>query len=154
MLREPVRAVKKAFDSGPVRPVLQLRSGGSVRVIVWADLLYLFAVRTLREYLTPRGREEFCDALRRTQPGDGDEVRFGRFRVAVADLSDEIKQRTVELTELRDKVACGDDGKAVLSSRGIKVHRIAALLTGGLSVNAVLEEYPFLTRAAVETARD
>ena len=173
MLREPIHNVKKALDMGPVRPVLQLRSGAFVRVIDWLDLLYLFAVRALREDLTPRARGQFHEALRRARPerggprsgdprsgdlgsGDprfGDEVRFGRFRVAIADVVDEVKQRTADLAELRDKVTLADDGTAVLASRGVEVHRIAALLNGGLSVNAVLEEYPFLSRAAIETAR-
>jgi hypothetical protein len=153
VLREPIRAVKKAFDLGPVRPILQLRSGASVRVIDWADLFYLFAARTLREHLTPGAREEFYKAVRHTRPEHGDEVRFGRFRVSVADLVDEVNRRTAELTELQSKVTFADDGKPAVGSRGVKVHRIASLLKGGLSVNAVLEEYPFLSTAAVETAR-
>ena len=80
-------------------------------------------------------------------------TRFGRFRVAVADLVDELNARVAGLVELQNKVALADDGKAVLDARGVEVHRISALLNGGLSVDAVLEEYPFLSRADVETAR-
>jgi hypothetical protein len=153
ILREPIRAVKKALDRGPVCPARQLRSGTSVRVIDWADLFYLFAVKTLRDDLTPKARGEFHDALRRAQPECRDEVRFGRFHVAVADLIDEIKQRMAELSALQHKVAFAENGTAVLDARGVEVHRIAALLNGGLSVNAILEEYPFLSRDAVEIAR-
>lgn len=153
VLRVPVRAVRKAFDQGPVRPVLQPRAGGSVRVIGRADLFYLFAVRALGDDLTPAARAEFHAALQRAPSADADEVRFGRFRIAVADLVDEVKQRTAELAALQDRVAVADNGKAVLDARGVEVHRIAALLRGGLSVDAIVEEYPFLTRDAVETAR-
>jgi hypothetical protein len=153
VLREPIRAVKKAFDKGPVRPVLQLRSGASVRVIGWTDLFYLFAVRVLGNDLTPKARAEFHAALQRAQPACADEVRFGRFRIVVADLIDEVKKRTTALAELQTRFALADNGKAVLDDRGVEVHRIAALLRGGLSVNAVLEEYPFLSQDAVETAR-
>ncbi len=153
VLRAPVRAVKKALDTGPVCPVLQLRSGIPVRVISWSDLFYLFAVRVLGEDLTPKARAEFHAAVQRAQPGFGDEVRFGRFRVAVADLVDEVKKRTAELAELHDKVARAGNGKAILDARGIEVHRIAALLRGGLSVDAIVEEYPFLSPDEVETAR-
>jgi uncharacterized protein (DUF433 family) len=153
VLREPIRAVTKAWERGPVRPRLQLRSGISVRVIDWIDLLYLVAVRGLRDDLTPKAREEFYRALRRDGPGCGDEVRFGRFRVAVADLIDDLRRRTAELADLKDKIAVADDGKATVDARQVEVHRIAALLNGGLSVNAVREEYPWLSRAAVETAR-
>jgi uncharacterized protein (DUF433 family) len=152
LLHESVRAVTKALDRGPVRPVLQARPGASIRMIDWADLFYLFAVKALREDLTPRARAEFYEAVRRARIEQTDEVRFGRFRVAVADIVDEVKKRVAELAELRNKVMFAPDGKAVLDSRGVAVHRIAALLNGGLSVNAVLEEYPSLSREAVETA--
>jgi uncharacterized protein (DUF433 family) len=153
VLREPIRAVKKALDRGPVRPVLQSRSGSPVRVILWADLFYLFAVRVLAEDLTPKARTELYEAVQRAQSSCGDEVRFGRFRIAVADLVDEVKKRVAELAELHNKVARAANGKAVLDARGVEVHRIAALLRGGLSVDAVVEEYPFLSHDAVETAR-
>ncbi len=172
VLRVPIRAVKKAFDLGPVRPILQLRSGASVRVIDWADLFYLFAAHSLAEHLAPAARIELHTAVRRMrphavspdiadpaasdegQPVIGDEVRFGRFRVAVADLVDELRHRTAVLAELQGKVAFAADGKPVVGARGVRVHRIAALLRGGLSLDAVMEEFPYLSRAAIETARD
>jgi uncharacterized protein (DUF433 family) len=153
VLREPIRAVTKALDRGPVRPTLRHRSGTSVRVIDWIDLLYLLAVHGLRDDLTPKARGEFYQALRREGPECGDEVRFGRFRVAVADLIDDLRRRTAALTDLKDKIAVANDGKAMVDARQIEVHRIAALLNGGLSVNAVREEYPWLSRDTVETAR-
>jgi len=153
VLRESIRAVKKALDRGPVRPMLQPRSGAQVRVISWVDLFYLFAVRVLGEDLTPKARTELHEALQRAHPSCGDEVRFGRFRIAVADLVDEVKKRVSGLAELQNRVAVADNGKAVLDARGVEVHRIAALLRGGLSVDAVVEEYPFLSQDAVETAR-
>jgi hypothetical protein len=66
VLREPVRVVKKALDAGPVRPVLQRRAGASVRAIGWSDLFYLYAVRALRDELTPKARTEFYKALQQT----------------------------------------------------------------------------------------
>jgi hypothetical protein len=153
VLREPVRSVKKALDRGPVRPTLQPRSGSAVRVIGSTDLFYLFAVRALGDDLAPKARADLYEALQRAQAPDADEVRFGRFRIAVADLVDEVKKRIAELTELQNRFALADNGKAVLDIRGVEVHRIAALLRGGLSVDAVVEEYPFLSHDAVETAR-
>jgi uncharacterized protein (DUF433 family) len=153
VLREPVRAVKKALDRGPVRPILQARAGSAIRVISQSDLFYLFAVRALGDDLTPKARVDLYEALQRSPSPCGDEVRFGRFRIAVADLVDEVKKRIAELAELQNKVARDGNGKAVLDARGVEVHRIAALLRGGLSVDAVVEEYPFLSQDAVETAR-
>jgi hypothetical protein len=152
VLREPIRTVKKALDNGPVRAVLRQGPGAQVRTIGWSDVFYLFAVRALREDLTPKARMQFYDALQFAPVARGDEVRFGRFRVAVADLVDEVESRTSGLAELADKVAFRDDGEVVLKG-GVEVHRIAALLEGGLSVNAVMEDYPGLSRDEIETAR-
>jgi uncharacterized protein (DUF433 family) len=153
VLREPVRAVKKALDAGPVRPALLQRAGAPVRVIGWPDLFYLFAVRALREELTPKARGEFYEALQREPLERGREVRFGRFRIAVADLIEEVERRTAELAKLADKVEFRDDGEAVLKGSDVEVYRIAALLAGGLSVDQVLADYPSLSRDAVEVAR-
>jgi predicted transcriptional regulator len=153
VLRQPIRAVKKAMDNGPIRPIPRPGPGLSVRVIDRTDLFYLFAVRALRDTLTPAARGEFYRAMRRAGTDCADEVRFGRFRVAVADLVDELEKRTAELAELRAGIALSETGTPVLESRGIEVHRIAALLNGGLSANAVREEYPSLSKAAIETAR-
>jgi uncharacterized protein (DUF433 family) len=154
VLGEPVKTVKKALDAGPVRPVLLQRAGGApVRAIGWSDLFYLFAVRALREELTPKARAEFYQALQRDPVKQGGEVRFGRFRIAVADLIEEVERRTAKLAGLADKVAFRDDGEAVLKGSDVEVYRIAALLSGGLSVDQVLADYPSLSRDAIEAAR-
>lgn len=87
VLREPVRAVRKALDAGPVRPFLLQRAGAAVRAIDWRDLLYLYAVRALREELTPKARMDLYEAVRQTPIDRDGEVRFGRLRVSVADRS-------------------------------------------------------------------
>ncbi len=152
VLRVPIRDVKKALDSGPVQPTLRAQSGSYIRVIDRTDLFYLFAIKTLRDSLTQPAREEFFRALKRTR-GRADEIRFGRFRVAVADLVDELSKRNADLSALLATVALAADGTPVLRPRGIALHRIAALLNGGLSANAVREEFPSLTRKSIETAR-
>jgi uncharacterized protein (DUF433 family) len=153
VLREPVRAVKKAFDAGPVRPVLLQKSGAPVRAIGWPDLFYLFAVKALREELTPKARTDFHEAIQRSAVEREGEVRFGRFRVAVADLVREIESRTAELADLASKVEFRADGEAVIKGSDVEVYRIAALVDGGLSVEEILTDYPSLTREAVETAK-
>jgi uncharacterized protein (DUF433 family) len=153
VLEEPVRAVKKALDAGPVQSVLVPRPGGSVRAIEWSDLFYLFAVRTLREELTPKARAEFYEAIRRHPLEQGREVQFGRIRVAVADLVEEVERRTRKLAELHDKVEFRSDGEPLLKGTDIEAYRIAALLDGGMTADEVLTDYPSLTRDAVEAAR-
>jgi uncharacterized protein (DUF433 family) len=153
VLREPIRAVKKALDAGPVRPLLLRRAGSSVRAIGWSDLFYLYAVRALREELTPKARTEFYEALQQTPVEKGDEVRFGRFRISVTDLIEEVDQRTTNLAELANKVEFRTDGEPLLKGTEIEVYRIAALLDGGLSLEEVLQDYPSLSRKDIETAK-
>lgn len=153
VLREPVRTVKKALDAGPVRPVLVRRAGAPVRAIEWRDLFYLYAVRALRDELTPKARTEFYEALQHAPIERRDEVRFGRFRISVSDLVEEVKQRTTDLATLAGKVEFRSDGDPLLKDSSIEVYRIVALLEGGASIEQVLEDYPSLSRSQVETAR-
>lgn len=153
VLREPVRAVKKALDAGPVRPVLLRRAGAPVRAIEWRDLFYLYAVRALRDELTPKARTEFYEALQQAPIERGDEVRFGRFRVSVSDLVKEVERRTTDLTALADKIEFRADGEPMLKGTSTEVYRIAALLEGGAPIEQVLDEYPSLSRNQVETAQ-
>lgn len=153
VLREPVRAVKKALDAGPVQPVLLRKAGVAVRAIAWRDLFYLYAARTLREELTPKARAEFYDALQRTAIEREHEVRFGRFRVAISDLIREVEQRTAELADLGDKVQFRPDGEPLLPGTDVEVYRIASLLDGGMSVEEVGADYPSLSRDSIEAAK-
>lgn len=153
VLREPVRAVKKALDAGPVRPVLLRRAGSPVRAIEWRDLFYLYAVRALRDELTPKARTEFYQALQQAPIERGDEVRFGRFRISVRDLVKEVEQRTTDLAALAEKVEFRADGEPLLKGTSIEVYRIAALLDGGSSPQQVLEDYPSLLVQQVEAAQ-
>jgi uncharacterized protein (DUF433 family) len=153
VLREPVRAVKKALDAGPVRPVLLRRAGASVRAIGWSDLFYLFAVRFLRDELTPKARTEFYEALHRNPTLRRDEVRFGRFRISISDLVEEVERRTSDLAALAETVAFRADGEPLLKETEIEVYRIAALLDGGASIKQVMEDYPSLSPKEIEAAR-
>lgn len=153
VLQEPIKNVKKALDGGPVRPTLLRKAGSSVRAIDWSDLFYLYAVRTLRAELTRKARGEFYEALKHQWGTQADEVRFGRFRVAIADLRREVEQRTRCLAELADHVEFSRDGEALLKGTDIEVYRIAALLDGGMQVESVLADYPSLTRDQVLVAK-
>ncbi len=152
VLREPVKTVKKALDEGPVQAKLVRKEGSTVRTVEWADLLYLFAIRTLRDELTPKARNEFYHALKRVPVERAHEVRFGRLSVAIDDLKAEVIERARELAELAEKVEFRQDGEAVLKGTDIEVHRIAALFRG-MTPEQICEDYPSLTPEAVAAAK-
>lgn len=153
VLREPVKTIKKALDDGPVQAKLIAKAGGTVRAVEWSDLLYLFAVRALRDELTPKARNEFYHALKR-EPGEQTrEVRFGRLSVAIDDLRAEVEDRARDLVELAKKVEFQKDGEAVLKDSSVEVYRIAALLNGGLTPEDICKDYPSLSLEAVAVAK-
>lgn len=154
LLREPIKAVKKALDEGPVEAKLVHKRGARpVREIPWADLLYLFAVRALREELTPKARLELYHALKRAPMDRVHEVRFGRLSVTIDDLKAEVEKRARELAQLAKKVEFREDGEAILKGTRIEAHRIAALLAGGMSPEEVAEDYPSLSLDQIATAK-
>ena len=153
VMREPIKVIKKALDDGPVEAKLVAKPGGTVRAVEWSDLLYLFAVRALREELTPKARNEFYHALKRVPVERAQEIRFGRLSVDINDLKAQVEERARELAELAEKVEFRKDGEAVLKGTGIEVYRIAALLIGGLNPEEVREDYPSLTPDAIAVAK-
>jgi uncharacterized protein (DUF433 family) len=153
VLREPVKTIKKALDEGPVQAKLIRKAGGAVRAIELADVLYLLAVRTLRDELTPKARNEFYHALKRVPVERAHEVRFGRLTVSINDFKVELHKRARELAQLAKKVEYRQDGEAVLKGTSFEVYRVAALLAGGMTPEQICEDYPSLTRGAVATAK-
>jgi uncharacterized protein (DUF433 family) len=153
VLREPIRAVKKALDEGPVQAKLVKKSGGAVRAVEWADVLYLFAVRALRDELTPKGRNEFYHALKRVPVERTHEVRFGRLSIGIDDLKAEVHRRVRELAQLAEKIEFRSDGEALVRGTNVEVYRIAALLAGGMTLEEICKDYPSLTPEHVATAK-
>lgn len=153
VLGEPVKSIRKALDEGPVEAKLVRKAGSSVRAVEWIDLLYLFAIRNLREELTPKARNEFYHALKRSRRNDVSEVRFGRLSVALDEFKVEMEQRARDLSALGEKVEFGKDGEALLRGTTIEAHRIAALLGGGMTPEEIRSDYPGLSLEQIETAR-
>lgn len=155
VLREPLKAIKKALDEGPVRSRLSRKAhgGGSVRTVDWRDVFYLFAVRALRDELTVKARRDFHAALKRTPLGKARVVKFGRLSVAIADLRADLESRTSDLDRLAGKVVFRADGEPVLKRSKIEVYRLSALLAGGMTPAEICEDFPPLTPADVATAK-
>jgi uncharacterized protein (DUF433 family) len=124
-----------------------------VRAVEWTDMRYLLAVRTLRDELTPKARNEFYHAMKRVPVERAHEIRFGRLSVAIDDLKAEVNRRACQLAELAEKVEFRQDGDTVLKNTDIEVHRVAALFGGGMTREQIREDYPSLTPNAVAAAK-
>ena len=44
------------------------------------------------------------------------------------------------------------DGEPLIKETEVEVHRIAALVAGGMSIDEILADYPSLTRGAIDSA--
>lgn len=153
VLNEPLDALKKIVERGPVKARV-VRSGGlRVRKFALTDLIFLRAERELRTELTPKGRAELYRALAKLpdRPGRG-EVAFGPFKFAFGRYLAEVEARLKELDRLADDIDTSE-GEAVIKGTRIEAHRIAALLDGGMSVESVLRDYPSLSEHQVIAAR-
>lgn len=80
-------------------------------------------------------------------------MRVGRLSIDVSDFQTALDQRVTRLAELHDLVEFRADGEALIAGTAIEVHRIAALLDGGATIDAVLNDYPSLAREQVGAAR-
>jgi uncharacterized protein (DUF433 family) len=153
VLREPINAVKKALDAGPVEAKLVKKPGGTVRTVGWPDLVFLYAAHELRHELTPKARSDFYHALKSTAFDRAKQVRFGGLIVAIDHFKDEVRKRAQELARLAEKVEFRKDGEPLLKGTDIEVHRIAALLDGGMTRDEIRKDYPSLKPDAVATAK-
>ncbi|MFO1061794.1 MAG: DUF433 domain-containing protein [Dongiaceae bacterium] len=153
LLDEPVKAIRKALDRGPIDRRQVGGESGSARSVSWADVVYLFIERDLQDELTPRARADLYRALRRMPVENVDAVRFGRYTVDIRDLKARAYRRLRAFCALEDKVELSDNGEVLLRGRGVEVHRIAALLKGGMTPQEICADNPSLTPDDVATAK-
>lgn len=153
VLNEPLEAFRRSVERGPVKPRVVRAGGVNVRVFDLADLVFLHAERDLRSDLTPKGREELYKALtdhlaRITRP----EVAFGQLRFKITPHLKEVRAKLQELEALSREIDT-PDGEPVIKGTRIEVHRLAALLDGGMTMEAVLRDYPSLGEKQVRAAK-
>jgi hypoxanthine phosphoribosyltransferase len=86
-------------------------------------------------------------------PGKSFPISFILRLELIDDLKAELHERARELAELAEKVEFRQDCEAMLKGTNIEVHRIAALLGGGMTPGQICEDYPSLTPEAVATAK-
>ncbi len=151
VLNELPKAVRKALDEGPIEATVIRRRGVSVRMLERVDVIYLYAASLLKEELTPTSRQELYHAMKRKLSRH---VGFGRIRIDIADAVDVVDQRLARLAELKGRVDFSDDGERMSKGTDIEVHRIAALLDGGMTAEEISKDYPGLSRDQVEAARE
>jgi uncharacterized protein (DUF433 family) len=153
VLNEPLDAFKKVVERGPVKPRVVRVGGLRVRKFDLGALVFLQAQGELKAELTPKGRAELYAAMTRLPNLDAaTEVAFGDLKFAFGRSLQKVESRLKELDKLSGEIdATG--GEPMIRGTRVEVFRLAALLDGGMTVEAVLRDYPSLNARQVLAAR-
>ncbi len=144
---------KKAVERGPVRARVARQGGLRVRKFALRDLVFLHAERELKAELTPKGRAELYRAMAHLPDCvAAPEVAFGDLKFDFGRHLRMVETKLKEIDLLSDEVE-SSGGEALIKGTRIEVFRIAALLDGGMTVDAVLHDYPSLTERQVLAAK-
>jgi len=150
-LGENVKNVIRLADEHPdlVNKTLMGRRGR--RVLGTSDLVYMEAVRELRDVLTPVGRRQLHEAL--VTSGVQREVTFANLKLPLEALKKKVQERIDVLDRLKDTIE-GDPEDPLIKGTDVEVYRVAALLAAGATASEVKEDYPLLNLEQIKSASD
>jgi uncharacterized protein (DUF433 family) len=153
VLSEKLDTFKKVVERGPVRARVVRAGGQRIRKFALEDLVFLLAERELKTDLTPKGRADLYAALtKRPVHGAAPEVAFGHFRFEFGRHLQAVESKLKELEALSNEIDTSS-GEALIKGTRIEAFRIAALLDGGMTMGAVLRDYPSLDEHQVLAAK-
>ncbi len=115
-----------------------------------AELRFLAISGEVERKLTPAGRREVYEAMRRLS-ADADRLEIGVMSFQLADVDRRIAERLKRLGDIKTLVGEAADAEPVLRGTNAPVYEIAAL-TRGQTVAEIVEDYPGLTLAQVAAA--
>lgn len=149
-LGEQVKTVINLVDEHPDLVHKAVIGKRARRVLGRRDLVYIQAVRHLRDVLTPFGRRQLHEAFAASR--EQKEVSLGGMSFSLERLEKDVQKRIDALERLKDSIE-GDPADPFIRGTNVEVYRIAALLTGGATVEEVKEDYPLLAVDQIENAR-
>lgn len=153
ILRMGAPQVRKALDREIVTAAYTTRGRRQVRTLDGIDLVCL----RLRDTLRPAVRQRLYDRLKNAPPREtlkqafhlaGGEGPAVPAPIWIYDLATETLEDVASLKERTHLV--GEDGK--LSGTTVEAARIAALVAGGMTTEAILLDYPNVTRQQIDAA--
>jgi uncharacterized protein (DUF433 family) len=148
------RTLNQAIDRGEVFNFAKSapKAKAPVRRLGQAELRYFALESDLRPNFTPAGRRRLYQAIKRLPP-NARAVRLGPMALELGPVDEALDERLRRLGELKAAVTPAADGEAMLKGAAIPVYAIAGLARGQ-TVAEILEDYPSLTEAQVQTAID
>lgn len=145
-------AINKAVDTGLIRASTRRGRGRqrALRILGKPELRFLKLADALDKDLTRFGQRKIYEAICRL-PDQQHQLRLGVLTVELLPLDRAIEERLGRLMALRSCVETLASGEPVIRGTTVPVYIVAGLAKGE-TVEEILEDYPSLTRAQVETA--
>ncbi len=145
-------AINRAVDRGLIKAKLQRRGNIRLRKVGPAELRFLAISGEVDRKLTPAGRREVYEAMRRL-PTDAHHLEIGVMTFRLVDVDRRIAGRLKRLEEVKTLIVERPGAEPVLRGTDLPVYEIAAL-TRGQTVAEIVEDYPGLTPAQVDAAAE
>lgn len=152
VLREPVREVRRTVERRNIQYHLVSFGGRKVRAMDRKTLVFLSWSREQRDLLSAELWRTFYESVLGLEQLPS-RIDAGGLTARFADASKRVQARLKTLRELEGQVARNASGETVLEGTEIEVHRIAALLNGGMTIDEVIEDYPSLNPDQVAFAQ-
>jgi uncharacterized protein (DUF433 family) len=145
------RAIHHEIDARILRPIGRAER----RTISGDDLLYLAAIRGVREHLAPPLRRQLRDAVSAAARNDQRVAKVAAFEVPLQPIEAEILCVLAKLESLRSRLVASDPrvlaGEPVLRGTRIAARLVADLIKKGIPREQIAAEYD-LTAEQIEAA--
>lgn len=145
-------AINRAVDRGVIKATLQRRGKVRLRKVGPAELRFLAISGEVERKLTPAGRREIYQAMRRLS-ADAHRLEMGVMTFHLADVDRRIAARLKRLEEIKTFIGERPGAEPVLRGTEVPVYEVAAL-TRGQTVAEIIEDYPGLTPIQVDAATE
>ena len=145
-------AINRAVDRGVIKAKLQRRGKARLRKVGPAELRFLAISGEVERKLTPFGRREVYEAMRRLST-DAQHLEIGVMTFQLVDVDRRIAGRLKRLEEVKTLIGETPNAEPVLLGTDVPVYEIAAL-TRGQTLAEIVEDYPGITPAQVDAAAE
>jgi uncharacterized protein (DUF433 family) len=152
VLDEPIDDVRRTVERKQVECRMISYGGRRVRAVDRKTLVFLSWAHEHQHDIKPALWRKLYDSLK-THDDLPAYVASGGLRASLDDAAKRVELRLETLRGLEGRVEENRTGEIVLEGTTIEVHRIAALLAGGMSAAEVVEDYPSLSADQVAFAR-
>jgi uncharacterized protein (DUF433 family) len=152
VLGEPIDDVRRTVERKQVECLMISYGGRKVRAVDRKTLVFLSWAHEHHDDIKPALWRKLYDSLK-THEDLPTYVASGGFRASLDDAAKRVKSRLETLRKLERQVEEIQTGETVLKGTTIEVHRIAALLAGGMAPSEVIEDYPSLSADQVAFAQ-